>query len=204
MGGLDIVLWDSHPLALGATPKQVWIDGIPQISTPHVIDKPVSAQVVPETPDFDDEAREALDYEGVPPLAPKHAVSDTVVFLNVSNVYLRNRDRVEHVLSTLEGREPAVVHVRNGNITCIGAQTTCFTEDPTEDAFIVDLQGGALSPGLATYGTNIGLEEIQGEASTRDGAVLDPLIDKIPSIAGGEGAIIRAADGLAFFTRHAL
>ncbi|KAI0710537.1 hypothetical protein C8Q76DRAFT_858520 [Earliella scabrosa] len=28
----DIVLWDSHPLALGATPQQVWIDGVAQIN----------------------------------------------------------------------------------------------------------------------------------------------------------------------------
>ena len=27
----DVVLWDSHPLRLGATPRQVWIDGVIQL-----------------------------------------------------------------------------------------------------------------------------------------------------------------------------
>ena len=201
---LDIVLWDSHPLALGATPTQVWIDGIPQIKIPHVVDKPTSAQQVPKTPNFDDEAKEALEYEGVPPLAPKHAIADSVIFFNVSNVYLRAHDKVEEALAALSIHEPAVVHVRNGTITCIGTRATCYTTELEEDAFVVDLQGGALSPGLVTYGANIGIEEIQSEASTRDGYVLDPLLNKIPSILGGDGAIIRASDGLAFFTRHAL
>lgn len=171
-----------------------------------MVEKPASSQVVPETPNFDEEAQEALDYEGVPPLAPKHSVLGSVLFLNVSSVYLRVGNKVERVLAdgTLMNHEPVVVHVDNGNIICIGARATCLTEAPLNDAFIVDLQGGSLSPGLVTYGTNIGLEEIQAESSTRDGVVFDPLIDKIPSVVGGDGAIIRASDGLSFFTRHAL
>ena len=37
---LAIVIWDSHPLALGATPRQVYIDGIPQLEKSQELNKP--------------------------------------------------------------------------------------------------------------------------------------------------------------------
>ena len=45
----DVVLWDSHPLQLGATPKQVWIDGIQQLEHPVVADKGEKLQEAPKT-----------------------------------------------------------------------------------------------------------------------------------------------------------
>ena len=30
----DVVVWQSHPLSIGAAPAQVYIDGIPQIDSP--------------------------------------------------------------------------------------------------------------------------------------------------------------------------
>ena len=50
----------------------------------------------------------------------------------------------------------------------------------------------------------LGLEEITAEQSTINGYALDPLTDTIPAIAGGDGAIDAAVDGLQFETRDAL
>ncbi|KAJ8496327.1 hypothetical protein ONZ45_g12505 [Pleurotus djamor] len=58
----DLVLWDSHPLALGATPIQVFIDGIPQLDNPFNVQKPASFQHSPKVPNFDDEAEAAIHY----------------------------------------------------------------------------------------------------------------------------------------------
>ena len=67
----DIVLWDSHPLQLGATPLQVFVDGIPQLKDPHVSRKaPKSSAGPPSTPDFTREAEQAVKHEGLPPLEP--------------------------------------------------------------------------------------------------------------------------------------
>jgi imidazolonepropionase-like amidohydrolase len=60
----DVVLWDSHPLALGATPSQVFIDGIPQLKGLKV-EKPKSLQEVPKTPNFDKEANLTLKVESL-------------------------------------------------------------------------------------------------------------------------------------------
>ena len=45
---LDIVIWDSHPLALGATPRQVYIDGIPQLENPQELTKLSKFQTLPK------------------------------------------------------------------------------------------------------------------------------------------------------------
>lgn len=204
-----MILWDSHPLALGATPQQVWIDGIAQLDTPHIISKPAALQKKPATPNFDKEAEETLKYDGLPPLDPKPSKTRTVVFTNVSAVYLREDDGVSEVYAarTAAGSAtPGVVVVRNGKLDCVGAPSSAcaFSVTREDDADYIDLEGGAISPGLVSTGSPLGLEEIRSESSTRDGLVLDPLTYVVPEIVGGEGALIRAADGLQFGTRDAL
>ena len=59
------------------------------------------------------------------------------------------------------------------------------------------------SPGLVSYGSPLGLEEIQGEESTHDGAVIDPLSSIIPKLLVGN-EVISAVDGLQFGGRDTL
>ncbi|KAH9846908.1 carbohydrate esterase family 9 protein [Lenzites betulinus] len=200
----DLVLWDSHPLALGATPQQVWIDGIAQLEAPHLLFKPAAFQKPPVTPNFDKEAKEAVEYDGLPPLEPKPAKARTVIFTNVSSVYLREDGAVLEAYSARDG--PGTVAVRDGKLSCTGGRlSACASAAGNEDdAEFVDLEGGAISPGLVSTGSPLGLEAIHQEPSTQDGYVLDPLTQVVPEIAGGSGAVIRAADGLQFGTRDAL
>jgi hypothetical protein len=60
------VIWDSHPLALGATPTQVFIDGVPQLDGGITSLKPASAQSVPDTPNFDQDAALAVEVRAGP------------------------------------------------------------------------------------------------------------------------------------------
>lgn len=192
-----MVIWDSHPLALGATPKQVYIDGIAQLDKPHVSAKSDKYQVVPETPNFDADAVDAVYYDGLPPLEPRR--SKKVIFTNITSFYSDKSDILERVYS-----EPATAVVKDGVITCLGEGLQCQGLDG-DGAEIIDLQGGSLCPGLTTFGSPIGLVEIRLEPSTNDGLVYDPLIDDVPSIiGGGEQSIIRAADGLQFGGRNTL
>ena len=59
-------------------------------------------------------------------------------------------------------------------------------------------------PGLLTYGSPLGLEHIESEPSTTDGAVLSALESEVPEVIGGSGTVICALDGLEFSTRDAL
>ena len=89
-----------------------------------------------------------------------------------------------------------------GKVVCAGIGDKCSGFLGGSDVAIVDLGEGAISPGLVSFGSNLGLEEIELEASTRDGEVSDPLGGDAPNILG-EGAVIQAVDGLQFATRHA-
>jgi imidazolonepropionase-like amidohydrolase len=196
----DLVVWDSHPLALGATPKQVYIDGIPQLKKPHVVAKPALLQTAPTPPNFDKEAEEAVKYEGLPPLAPAKSSKGDVLFVNVSEVYRKEGGAVVQAFSG----PPGTVLVRNGEVICMGSQDICFAQltSSGEDVDTIDLKGGAISPGLTSFGAPLGLEAIQGEPSTNDGDVIDPVLRVVPRMI--EDSLIRAVDGLQFQSRDAL
>lgn len=142
---LDIVLWDSHPLALGATPKQVFIDGIAQITTPYVNPKPASFQIVPKTPDFSQEAENALKYEGLPPLVPRRSNSDLVIFSNVSSVFVKHGDGIREAFSASEESVSGNVVVEKGEIVCMGDASTCSVTKYDSNIQHVDLEGGSIS-----------------------------------------------------------
>ncbi|KAF7364300.1 Composite domain of metallo-dependent hydrolase [Mycena sanguinolenta] len=196
----DIVLWDSHPLALGATPIQVFIDGIPQLMHPAASSKPDGFQHVPQTPSWEKEVRDTIAYEGLPPLAGR-STKGTVAFVNVRNAWVKRDGRI-HALTEGETANEAnlTVIVHGGRIACAGSGACGeFLAAGTE---IVDLEGGALAPGLTTFGSDLGLSEIMLEASTTDGPVFDALTMQVPSILGH--TVVRAVDGLQFGGRNTL
>jgi hypothetical protein len=196
------MFFSSHPLALGATPWQVFIDGIAQLHSAYVSHKPPSFQKPPRVPNFDKEAADAVKYEGLPPLYPKKVASD-VLFTNVKAVYIPDSGDVQQVFSAHHDHL-GVVLVHDGVVICSGLQSSCLTSAISADAKVVDLRGGSISPGLVSFGSPLGLEEINQESTTNDGMVPDPLIKAVPKILGGDGAMIRAVDGLQYASRDAL
>lgn len=185
------------------------IDGIPQIPDPHTAPKPVAHQRAPSTPNWDRETVDALKHNGLPPLeATNH--KKLVIFTNVSSFWSHSsaaenitdlfaqRNRVEQ----LEVQTGTVV-VQDGDVICFGRGPLCNEHFARPGAEIVDLQGGAIQPGLLAYGTALGLTEIQAEPSTSDGFVNDPLEGQ-PPLFGAGGYVAKAVDGLQFGTRDAL
>ncbi|KAF8597515.1 hypothetical protein BDV93DRAFT_479402 [Ceratobasidium sp. AG-I] len=201
----DVVVWDSHPLTLGATPQQLYIDGIAQLSDPVVVAKPSTFQRVPATPDWESAAKAAIEYEGLPPLLPKNKklTEDTVVFERVKGVWDHSSGELVHQAVEHDG----VVVVTNGRIECVGPSSRCTSPSllSAPSTRVVDLAHGTLSPGLISYGAPLGLEEISAEASTNDGRVLDPFAKGgIPDVAGGDALVVSAVDGLSFAGRDTL
>ncbi|KAF9239773.1 hypothetical protein BU15DRAFT_74314 [Melanogaster broomeanus] len=197
----DVVIWDSHPLALGATPLQVFIDGIPQLET-SFSSKKDDSQAAPVTPNFDEEAKAAVEYEGLPPLEATQVMSGGILFRNVSSMWRRDDSGVYPVFQARGVEDEGIVLVENGEIICANSMGGCNSY-LDERLHVVNLEGGSIAPALVSAGTAIGLQEIAMESSTTDGPILDPLDDPIPSVLG-EGSIIRAVDGLMFGTRDAL
>lgn len=199
----DVVLWDSHPLQLGATPKKVWIDGILQVGADEdgiVIGKGKDKefQEVPIVPNWDAERRAAVEWEGLPPLAPTRQ-DGRVAFHNVRELWIRRDDEIYEVYGG-ENMELADVVVDGGHVTCVGRH--CL--GGINAKAVLDLHGGSISPAFMTYGSPLGVEEIAGEVSTGDGKRFDPFNGEVPSILGDQGAVVRAGDTLQFGTRNAL
>lgn len=196
----DVAVWDSHPLSLGATPKQVYIDGIPQLKDSFILAKPELLQEVPKTPDWNQEAKQAVDFDGLPPLEGKK-LSGSVAFVNVHEVV--QKDAAGVIRSSLDSQSapPSVVTVQAGAIQCIGTVASCNLKSFTS-VMIIDLKGGSIAPGLTTFGSGLGLVEIEPEPSTNDGFIYDPLKGKMPSLL--KDVEIQAVDGLAFGGRNTL
>ncbi|ORY32152.1 hypothetical protein BCR39DRAFT_479328 [Naematelia encephala] len=184
----DVVVWDSFPLTLGATPRQTYIDGIPQIVNPHVVDKPVEAQQVTQSGDYDREAREAVQSRGDPDLHPHESVDD-VVFVNVAQLYLSG--------SVAEQAAGSKVVVRGGKVVCTGE----CEQDVDKDMPVVDLKGGSLTRGLISVGSPLGLAGIDMEEVTSDGDAYD-----VTSVAADvlDGILVNAADGISFDYKNQL
>jgi len=205
---LDLVLWDSHPLALGATPYQTFVDGIPQLDGMYFLQKPAAFQVVPKTPNFDKETEQTIKYEGLPPLdVGKSFAGDLLTFTNVSGLWVPGFNGVSEVFSASknelqETSATGTVVTQNGKILCAGIAHEC-AHIQAKSSREVNLKGGSITPGLVHYGTKLGMQHIGMEESTTDGAVFDTLTGSAPQIIG-TGSIIRAVDGLEFSSRDAL
>ncbi|KAI0638507.1 composite domain of metallo-dependent hydrolase [Trametes polyzona] len=206
----DVVLWDSHPLQLGATPRKVWIDGILQVGndSDHILIGPGKTTAEwhepPEVPDFSVEREAAVEWAGLPPLTSNHTVAGRVAFQNVKEVFLRESGDDVGVVQHF-GMDPNAgmthVIVDRGRVSCVGP--VCEGEGRNA-AVKIDLRGGTIAPGMMTFGTTLGIEEIESEPSTGDGARFDPLSQDVPKIMGDLGGLVRADDALMFGTRSAL
>ena len=197
---------------------KVWIDGVLEVPIPVVqggsthrvpvgIGKDDPAwQEVPEVPNWDKERRRTVEWEGLPPLGGAQA-HDTVVFTNVSELWVRHPEHgiVQHSSagSMESGPKDQVVVVNSGKVTCAGSSDSC-AGFMGPGLMRTDLRGGVISPGLTSFGSVLGLQEIEQEASTGPGQPYDALIRDLPGIVGDIGGVERASDALLFQTRSAL
>ena len=193
-------------MALGATPSQVFVDGIAQLEAPHIVSKPKAYQRTPRVPDFTNDAQKAVNYEGLPPLAPnKSLLNTTIVFRNVKSCYQKKGGAIEQILFPLETGGLSVLVIRNGSIVCSGDEI-CLKMVPLDPTsfLTIDLEGGSISPGFFSFGSPLGLQNIDEEPSTNDGIIDNPLLRSIPDILGGNSAVIHAVEGLEYESRDAL
>ncbi|WRT69881.1 uncharacterized protein IL334_006872 [Kwoniella shivajii] len=183
----DVVIWQSHPLTLGATPAQVYVDGIPQLEAPALVSRPAIDQETPPSADYSQQIKAAkISHHGDVDLNPTW-IEQSLTFSNVSS-YISRRNGALHEDVFDEGR----IIVENGAIVCAG---DCEGHMTMRE---VNLMGGAISPGLTLYGTSMGLIEINEEPSTTDH-------DQSPlSLTPPTGSVDRAANAAVFGGKESL
>ncbi|KAF2207889.1 hypothetical protein CERZMDRAFT_50157 [Cercospora zeae-maydis SCOH1-5] len=143
----DVVLWDSDPLAVGATPLQVFIDGVPQFKEPVELEKPLSPPLEPSSGrDLEDEPKGVRD----------------ISFTGISDIRIHGHKRI--VEATGKGLQLVVT---DGKIACIGQ----CQHKMSADRAVVALENGYIRLPLTAFGSLLGLEEIAAERATSDGTL---------------------------------
>lgn len=162
-------------------------------------------------PNWDVERKEAWDKEGLPELGAREVKRGKVVLRNVQSVWIRTEEGVRERWVAQAGRRLGTVVFVHGTVACVGEEGWCFDGADSDgggnkgpEDIEIDLEGGSVGPGLMTFGSPIGVEEIAGEVSTGDGALGDAFRKDVPRVLGDVGGLTRAVDALQFGTRNAL
>ncbi|KAH9904282.1 hypothetical protein F4778DRAFT_57923 [Xylariomycetidae sp. FL2044] len=145
----DIVVWDSDPMSVGATPVQVWIDGTAQFDDPFELEKPIVAPLVPNAESYSTSED------------PVH-VND-VIFTGVSKSFLP-----DELHSTSAGQNLTVT-ISNGKITCLGPCVAELQAASQAGTKIVSLRNGYITKPFTIFGAKLGLNGIDAESDTDNG-----------------------------------
>lgn len=180
----DIVVWDSHPLSVGATPKQVFIDGVATLdpakveeSSAHVVvaegvDAHVGAGKPAMRATVADDERERLCSGSRDP-------GRGFVISGISRSFL---DEFPELLATTAGGAPAkdnlTMVIADGKVACLGIGADCGAaatklrgSHGDEHVTTIELQNGHLSRGLIAVTSSLGIAEISMIPATGDGIV---------------------------------
>ncbi|CAG8494493.1 17429_t:CDS:10 [Gigaspora margarita] len=182
----DVVVWDSYPLDLGATPLEVYIDGIPQFNTSSYVlgndtlKKSPSNNINPSIPKSNFTREPA-----------KSRLTSSVVLKNVGKIFV-DKDHIIDATSSTQGDINIIV--KDGIVECIGIN--CTEPDHISSYEVIDLNGGYVLPGFIGVTPSLGLSEIDSEPSTTDGIVT------AVSNPNDAEKIIYAIDGLKLGGKH--
>lgn len=180
----DIVVWDSHPLSIGATPRQVFIDGVATLdphkveeSTAHVAttqdrNKHQGADKPPMRATISAEAREEI-------CSAAQAPGRAFVITGISKSFL---DEYPDLLPSARSREAQsdniTLVVDDGQVTCLGSATAnacgpaearLYETHDRENVVTFHLHDGHLTRGLTAVTSALGLAEIAMDPATGDG-----------------------------------
>ncbi|GKT47977.1 uncharacterized protein ColSpa_08158 [Colletotrichum spaethianum] len=174
----DLVVWDAHPLSIGATPLQVYIDGNPQLehqivqeSMGTTFNEASAKEALPVTPkmrtELEPEKREAFCSK------TKKAKAGFVIN-GITNTFLENHPQMPTVFRDVSRGNLTLV-ISNGAVVCLNTPEDCSSAvalvSANADVTTLDLTNGHVLPGLTALTASLGMVEIATEASTGDGNV---------------------------------
>ncbi|KAL3418578.1 hypothetical protein PVAG01_10294 [Phlyctema vagabunda] len=161
----DLVVWDSHPLSVGATPLQVYIDGKATLDPVKVKESLSKVKVQASDNVVKPAMRKTLSADVKAEVCARvEAPGTKVVVKGITKSYLERPGKQ----STEIGSDLIMV-LDSGKISCFGSEGDCFSA--SAGGSIVQLENGHVLPGLTALSANLGLAEIISESSTSDGTV---------------------------------
>ncbi|KAG0345655.1 hypothetical protein BG004_003359 [Podila humilis] len=179
----DLVIWEKHPLSLGAHPLQVYIDGIAQIE--NVDSSSWKSQDAPQ------------EFKKLPEMSvPKDKDACTTksrdaVFTGIKKIIFKGMtDSSAREEFSAQGGLSVVV--RDGEVVCTGRCDAESSHGSFKSLPTYDLGGeGVVIPSMVSgFTVNLGLQEIAQEPVTGDGQI------------GLTTPFVKAIDGLKFGGMH--
>lgn len=186
------VVWDSHPLSVGATPIQVYIDGRPLFDVKREEESKTLIVMKERSEASKPRMRSSTDQELKREFCSSIQREDEItVIKGIVKSLLPPGILPFEILPP--SNESLVLVLKNKKPLCINTESVCLELHPTTaTSKILTLSDGHLLPGLTVLSVGIGLSEIEAEKATQDGAV-SPFSDPL-----NEDSIIYAKYGLHF------
>ncbi|KAI1326030.1 hypothetical protein F5Y16DRAFT_376142 [Xylariaceae sp. FL0255] len=170
----DVVVWDDHPLAIGATPQQVFIDGVATLDVEVVQESAGSylrtrgsGQSSGDVPQMrarktESEAQKACSQGG--------NAADDFVITGIRKSFLNNYTGFTASISE-SGNDNLTLVISKGIVTCLAAAKSC---EPSititgPGAVHIHLDNGHLLPGLIAVTHGLGIVEIDLDEFTENG-----------------------------------
>lgn len=160
----DLVVWDAHPLSVGATPLQVYVDGREVLSSDAIKALSASNQPVEVASPTSRPSIAQKEREGV---CAELARNQPIIFTGIK------RSLLDAPSLKRGSAEKLALVIANGTIICLDNETTCLSSLNTTPCRI-NLNNGYVTPGFIAFGNNIGILDISAEPSTGDGTSPSP------------------------------
>jgi imidazolonepropionase-like amidohydrolase len=156
----DIVVFDSHPLSVGATPLQVYIDGRATLDDEKVKESLSTILSESHQDQQKPKMRTKLEPSARDETCSQVAKGKTII-TGITKSYLQDdsvSSAVNHVLV-----------LDKGKMVCFDSPENCVSH--SSGGVTIELENGHVLPGLTAAFTTAGMIEIPGEALTGDGVV---------------------------------
>jgi imidazolonepropionase-like amidohydrolase len=170
----DIVVWDDHPLANGATPLQVFIDGVDQLDQKKVEKSMKTTFTEPQSPAVAEKPKMRVEIaaQKKEQVCTKAKASETsFIITGIKKTFLDNHPSLQASATSFDGENLALV-ISNGDVTCLGSEKHCVSAMAAandESTVRLDLQSGHALPGIIAVSNSLGMIEIVTEPSSGDG-----------------------------------
>jgi imidazolonepropionase-like amidohydrolase len=158
----DLVVWDSHPLSIGATALQVYIDGKATLDSKKVTESHPKT-FAEKQPNNDAPKQRKLVSSDLRNLCDNIQSSEKkLIITGIRESYL------DHA-ADLGSTKNLTMVVENGKMICFGDSEKCVFS--IGKGIVINLENGYVLPGLTAVSVSLGLIEIPSEDRTTDGTV---------------------------------
>ncbi|KAB8222437.1 hypothetical protein BDV33DRAFT_189637 [Aspergillus novoparasiticus] len=160
----DLVIWDDHPLQVGATPLEVFIDGRAVLGNSDSLEQLIGSSTSVKSPDAPAPRPSILEKQKDDICSRVHRSPSKLLFTGIKKVL------VDTPIS-IEDTSDIVLLLEDGKVVCLNKRSTCLsTKQDEQNITELNLNEGYITPGFVAFGNNIGIQDIPSEESTGDGS----------------------------------